>query len=51
MSRRGEPQLVRSARVRLKDTELVPPITKLCILEEARGIAQENRSRDSYMDN
>ena len=39
----GPDGLVRSARVRLKDTELVRPITKLCILEEARGVAQENR--------
>ena len=39
----GPDGLVRSARVRLKDTELVRPITKLCILEEARCVAQENR--------
>ena len=31
----GPDGLVRSARVRLKDTELVRPITKLCVLEEA----------------
>ena len=37
----GPDGLVRSARVHLKDTELVRPITKLCILEEARGTAQE----------
>ena len=32
---RGADSLVRSARVRLRDSELVRPITKLCILEEA----------------
>ena len=34
----GADKLLRSARVRLKDTELVRPITKLCILEEAREV-------------
>ena len=37
----GADKLVRSARVRLKDTELVRPITKLCILEEAREVPKE----------
>ena len=32
---RGADNLVRSARVRLRDSELVRPITKLCVLEEA----------------
>ena len=39
---KGTDSLVRSARVRLRDTELVRPITKLCILEEAQGTAQDN---------
>ena len=38
----GTDDLARSARVHLRDTELVRPITKLCILEEALGTAQNN---------
>ena len=33
---KGQDDLVRSARVRLRDSELVRPITKLCVLEETR---------------
>ena len=47
----GPDGLVRSARVCLKDTELVRPITKLCILEEARGTAQETDQETHNMDN
>ena len=47
----GADGLVRSARVRLKDTELVRPITKLCILEEARETAQEADKETHNMDN
>ena len=47
----GPDGLVRSARVRLKDTELVRPITKLCILEEARGTAQETDQETHNVDN
>ena len=39
---KGTDSYVRSARVCLRDTELVRPITKLCILEEAQGTAQDN---------
>ena len=39
---KGTDDLVRSARVRLQDTELVRPITKLCILEEALETAQDD---------
>ena len=39
---KGADSLVRSARVRLRDTELVRPITKLCILEDAQETTQDN---------
>ena len=39
---KGTDDLVRSARVRLRDTELVRPIAKLCILEEALENAQDD---------
>ena len=47
----GADGLVCSARVRLRDTELVRPITKLCILEEARGTAGKQIKRQYNMDN
>ena len=39
---RGADNLVRSARVRLRDSELVRPITKLCVLEEALEKPQDD---------
>ena len=39
---KGQDDLVRSARVRLRDSELVRPITKLCVLEETQRLAQDN---------
>ena len=39
---KGTDDLVRSARVRLRDTELVRPIAKLCILEEALEKPQDD---------
>ena len=39
---RGADDLVRSARVRLRDSELVRPITKLCVLEEALEKPQDD---------
>ena len=42
---KGTDDLVRSARVRLRDTELVHPIAKLCVPEEAL----ENPQDDGYL--
>ena len=39
---KGQDDLVRSARVRLRDSELVRPITKLCVLEETQRLTQDN---------
>ena len=47
----GADGLVRSARVRLRDTELVRHVTKLCILEEARGTAREPDKETINVDN
>ena len=39
---KGQDDLVRSARVRLRDSELVRPIRKLCVLEETQRLTQDN---------
>ena len=39
---KGADDLVRSARVRLRDSELVRPIAKLCVLEEALENPQDD---------